>query len=665
MTERTELVDAGQIPERFSKVREYKLGTWVWVAEDCEDADESKDSWLGCITHVGSNFVRVSEPGRNGSRSGERVHFEMLIEKLEIEPDPEAVLKGYREEAQQDVQKLLEEVREVTSKLGLGVQGQTTALAAVSSRDDIAQYKNDLVLAEKKTLPDLFKKLKEANGELVRWASANVLPMLAVADAAKDVVDEIQDRVFTIELYAGLLEEVVCVREGEPAALNERLRIMQRRCYMDEECLIRYRTGGVEIRNLKEFDKWICCEENLNRMLPFERCMVAFQVRRRVKEREWDGTFSGAFVMVSLAESDKMTFLYIRNGERVYRMNTAIEFDEKLFPDKDELVLEDKMWGKVFGGKDIITDGHYQDMLSKQNEKKILSDEWEKNNPDGEYFNNPHRHWDRDLEREYEPYDPSSVYFDDIDKRVKDKIRDYNRIAYVVQGLMDRSEVLHPHPQAKLWSREGFDVLVELVYDADRVLNPTAEPLDFEAYRLKCNESLCEGSITVGQEDFWQRREAQKFNETESRRDYRSGYSYHNKTHYSPYGNPGPGFVARVVAWAKRKRTATFEWERERRWSDSYWDNYDRSGKRKSKTIVTRVTVPNDRLLNISAYKPGDYKVFFADLRTRSNYLEWAMLLLAAEEYHAGNLGLGAIPMKRLRVMTDEELSEEEEDDGV
>jgi hypothetical protein len=46
-------------------------------------------------------------------------------------------------------------------------------------------------------------------------------------------------------------------------------------------------------------------------------------------------------------------------------------------------------------------------------------------------------------------------------------------------------------------------------------------------------------------------------------------------------------------------------------------------------------------LLNVSAYKPGDYKRFFSDPRTRKEYLKWAPLMLAAEDYHAGVLELG------------------------
>lgn len=41
--------------------------------------------------------------------------------------------------------------------------------------------------------------------------------------------------------------------------------------------------------------------------------------------------------------------------------------------------------------------------------------------------------------------------------------------------------------------------------------------------------------------------------------------------------------------------------------------------------------------MNIDAYTSGDFRLFFNDPRTRADYLQWAPLLLEAEEYHAGN----------------------------
>lgn len=68
-----------------------------------------------------------------------------------------------------------------------------------------------------------------------------------------------------------------------------------------------------------------------------------------------------------------------------------------------------------------------------------------------------------------------------------------------------------------------------------------------------------------------------------------------------------------------------FTWMRERRSGEDRWDS----------KIRATVTVPFDRLFNISAYRPGDYKVFFKDPRTRERYLKWAPMLIAAENYYA------------------------------
>jgi len=48
-------------------------------------------------------------------------------------------------------------------------------------------------------------------------------------------------------------------------------------------------------------------------------------------------------------------------------------------------------------------------------------------------------------------------------------------------------------------------------------------------------------------------------------------------------------------------------------------------------------TTSIEDVLNVDAYRPGDFRQFFNDPRTRQQYLKWAWMLLEAEEYHAGN----------------------------
>jgi len=104
---------------------------------------------------------------------------------------------------------------------------------------------------------------------------ASSMPMKARLSPMKESVKQIDDRLFNIQLYAGLLDTIVTVSEGEPAAYGEKLRVMQRRLYMDEECLMSYESGGMELSDIGEFDRWIARPENRDRIMPFARCMVS------------------------------------------------------------------------------------------------------------------------------------------------------------------------------------------------------------------------------------------------------------------------------------------------------------------------------------------------------------------------------------------------------
>ena len=175
-----------------------------------------------------------------------------------------------------------------------------------------------------------------------------------------------------------------------------------------------------------------------------------------------------------------------------------------------------------------------------------------------------------------------------------------------------------------------------MIYDGDNILHYGEAP-SFEAYRIACNASLKEGSLTIGQDDFWAEKEAEK----ECKRmdgDWRVKSDAHRPERFRPYGNPGPGFLAKVANWHARSRKATFQWQRDRR-TYSRWEDKG--------PIDTSVTVPEDRIFNVSAYKPGDYKQFFIDPRTRAEYMRWAPALLTAEEYHAGNYDLESGRLKK------------------
>jgi len=611
-----------------------QIGQWYWVKEEGEKA-----SVFYCVVAIGSNFVELEGPGDiKDSLYHTRIHLDHFDETCKLEKNPEAVIRGRVEMHQGEVRHKLAEIRKVTERLGVSPQTTseprkeeaTRALSVLSGEVDIKKYKRNLIRAKDKELPKLFEEVKKANEAVASWMQAQTLPMKGMVNGMQGIIGEINDRVFNVSIYAGLAEEVKQITEGAPAGAGERLRIFQRLLYMDEECLLGYQHGGLDFRKISQFDEWLAKPGNLNRALPFPKSMVAFRVRREEKERDWGGSLSQLLINIQLGELDKATFLYIRNGERLYRMNCDLDFGELIFPSKDEFNIDEPMMAKMFCSRveEVITKRAYDDIVAKQKELKRLNGEWEKANPKKSWIERPHSDdWFHDS---YQPFNKSSVYYDDIKKTVDDRIKYYNRIALIVQGLYDRSEILHPHPPVHLWRQGGFEAAVELIADGAMVLNYKEAP-SFEVYQAMKNKSLKVGAVTIGQEDCFEVREANK----ENRRldnSWRNRSTYRH-TRFTPYGNPGPGYLAKINAWNRKSRKATYRWTRERQvetWNHPY-----------QSLINASIEVPATRLFNVDSYIPGEYKIFFLDPRTRAQYLKWAPMLLAAEEYHAGNLKVG------------------------
>lgn len=635
--------------DRTSKVpnetSEVELGMWFWVKSTKGHPPEEYE-WLGCVIEIGSNYVKLQSPDRPGyGTSYTRVHFDNFWTRLRFEPDADAVIRRNIAHYQTKTAGLMEEVRGLTARLGVSPQAaigrggaqaaaESNAIAVITSQPDIHGFKAELILAKEETLPNLFKEMEESNKELARWMSAPALPMLAQIGPMKEVIEKINGSIFNISLYAGLTEDAYPVAEGEAAAFPEKLHVMQRRLYMDEECLLNYTAGGMTIREIEEFDAWLAKPENRDRILPFPRTAVAFRVRRF--ERETDGGVGllQAFIDIQLREADKLTFLYIRNGEQIWRIATEMDFGPKLFPDAgslDSAEMMVHMWGDRV--KEFITKADYDERLAAHEKAKAdweaKDAAWRAENPNGNSFTAPHGHFHSSFTpRDWQPFDPTSVYYDDASKEINQQITAYNRVGLIIQGLFDRSPVLHPHAPVQTWTPEGFARALELVYDGSgSALYASAEAPDFETYRAKLNAKITADSILTGQEEVWMRVEADKENRRIDASGRRSGRYQRYYRRFRPYGNPGPGVVAPMHEWKPRARQAVFRWLVQ---SENAWKGVPDQPR--------TIAVPVSKLLNVSAYTPGDYKQFFRDPRTREDYIKWAPMMLAAEDYHAGKI---------------------------
>src|SRR5271166_225724 len=509
-----------RIPEPQPKLDDQRLrpdtlevGQWYWVNhktgyKDRETGEQATAHTFCCITHLGSNFAKLQscQQGKYKDTLTFRIHFDGFFDNLIWVPNSQEVIDGYISHHHSNLHLLMREMKEVTARLAIApsrelhaADTETQALSTTLSGQSYGDYKGALIKAKKEELPAIFKAIEEQHLELAKWMSAQLVPMRAEAAKLQKVTDSIESRIFNVELYAGLVEEIEQVKDGEPPTLSTPVTLIQRRHYMDEECLARYEIGGMQFRHIRAFDKWIARGDNLERLLPFPRCIVAFRVRHYDIERETSNLMD-FFQLMEERKEDRRTFIYIRNGGQLFRMSTGIDFGEHLFPD----IEREKLGGvKLWAGHShsaihsLITDHDYKARVKAweervaENERKRA--EWEAAKAaasEEERKKNWHKyqwfHEDNGLhfdEAHFTPFDKTSVYYDDIKKYVQDQIDAHNRIALVLQGLLDRSPVLHPHPPWQLWTNEGFGQALNL-YDSSRALTPGEAP-DFEKYREK------------------------------------------------------------------------------------------------------------------------------------------------------------------------------------
>lgn len=645
--------------ERFPEI-----GSWYWVPPAEVPPGRiirNNEQWLGCVMEQGSNYVEIQEPHReHASARSARVHVNELS-TLILEPNAKEYFQSKVEACRTRINTILGEIKDITARLGIVERDalpdtqdtNSMALAVVSAQDNVAEYKASLIVAKDKQLPDLFKEIEFQNSQLAKWMSAEILPIKASSLGMDKCLVEISSRIENIGLYAGLTENVELVKDGTVAASGTVLHLMQTRLYMDEECLVNYRHGGMQITDIGMFDDWLSEDENMTRLLPFQRCMVSFRVRRNKKKRA-NYDLTSMFINVRLELLDEMTFLYIRNGEKLYRMNCDFDFGENLFPDRAMFHPAEARMFNPSSAIEVRTSSlkmmavsEYEHLMEKQIRNFVAHKTWNHfhgadigyMDSDGHtnelvmegkhvrykirYWSNPFRDSDTDRLSGWTPFDSRSVYYDDACRCVETQMKLYNRVVLIIQGLFDRSEVLHPHPRVKLWQQDGFEAAIKLVYDGDMVIE-YGKPPSFAEYWESCNSKTDENSVMIGQEEIWETKEAEK-ECARIDRSWRESRNTRRPTHFRPYGNSGPGYLAHMYSFKPRSKKCTFTWMRDKL-RDRYGDQ-----------IKTKITITLDKLFNASAYVPGDYKIFFNDPRTRRNYLKWAPLLLAAEEYHAGS----------------------------
>jgi len=590
-------------------------GDWFWVKFDDTEYDPKKEKHvkvgehetLMCVEEVGSNYVGfTTRSGRNHSYTDVRIHFNKFISRCREEPNWKQVLQDKMNTLQLQIAEKTREMVDQGKRLYLIPDKSAPApdpnqsMLPMKVADEPKRYKRELVKFQKKSLPAISKEIEELAEEFGVTATQLSLPDLVRLGVVKSKLGVVEDRIFTIELYCGLQEEVKQIADGEPAPAETKITVRQQMLYMDEETLFDYETGGMDFDSIKKFDKWVCKSETLNRVLPEQKGIVAFRVRRSEKDYGPCFSISQALMQISWHQANEQTYLLIRNGQRVYRIASEIDFSPRLIPKRDEIGEE-------------------------QFKKRI--ENWEF---DDDYGKNLSHGAKRVVTEEL--ITPESVEFDDHVKKVDALLKHYNRIIILLQGLLDRSKVFHPHPPVNLCHTGEIDEWVNLVRDEEMGL--PCNKIDWKTYQQQLNSTLKVGKYIVIQ-----------FPPIHysDRRSYRYDDELHKEVvrPKRAYGYAEMPRFCKVDAIKRDKSAVRVSWPQEKRANpiEGKWiPSKDKPGWGHREWIyetdrMLHEWIPIKYVFNVSDYTPNDYRMFLCDRALQGQYLRWASFLLGAEDW--------------------------------
>lgn len=260
-------------------------------------------------------------------------------------------------------------------------------------------------------------------------------------------VKAIQKVIGLIELYLGIHEQLVQIGEGQAAPADTPISLRQQVLFMDEE-LGDPTEGGIDFRRIEEFDKWLATDNNIAKLLPEEKGVVAIKTRRSKLEYSSDW-FTNSLMN---AENEKI-YILIRNGANLYRIWTEhLRISERMFPLRKEMKLLNaavENGGAMHDDDDNLVDDdadrseHHISHMSESDAKK-------------------------QLER-------------------------YRKTMLMLQGLLDRSEVFNPisHP-IQLHKPETYGDMVRFIYDDELALGDGH--LTWSDWRKKMNSAIVRGT---------------------------------------------------------------------------------------------------------------------------------------------------------------------------
>lgn len=310
------------------------------------------------------------------------------------------------------------------------------AKAAMAELHNAVEHAREQVLGKQRALEAAMKSQMEK-------ARAIMAPL-------EKMTERLREGIWSVNLYLGRDEEVVCLRGGDPAPFDAPIVVRQLVLAMDEESTLFAEDGGMDCENIEDFDAWLLADPaHLQQVFPHDKGVVA--LRPRGQDKRYDNPWE------SLAKQSEnaWTYFLIRNGERLYRISTDFMVGRRLVPLASE-------FASFFQYESLERDAN-------------------------------------GLHRVKLPLKPGTSEWTRAEEQADGRRRHYMRVALILQGLVDRTEVFAPLP-TQPFSFLDLDLYddgkITIIADAEPALGTGAE--SFRDWHRRLNSELRVGMRIIG-----------------------------------------------------------------------------------------------------------------------------------------------------------------------
>lgn len=318
-------------------------------------------------------------------------------------------------------------------------ESSDTALMSLGSKETLIVLRekiNRAALVAEKTRKYAEIMIKQKTQEL----EARLQPMREMIEKMGREVSRLNYVIQTIETYAGIKENVVQLHAGEPAPETTPIVFRQAVIFMDEELALI--DDDFDWQKVDKFDKWLLENDRYKDFMPDEKSMVAVKPRRRDKEYTAGETANDRLYNWIMNQNNHQTAFLIRNGENLYKIESEhIFLTDRMYPNMDE-------YTKILEAEQ--KEGRFAASIKGIGKSEVFR-------------------------------------------------KQYTQVAFLMQGLIDRSDVFAPHTiTGSIIKMEGFtDEQIQLRYELDlsHALGDGRPSVD--EWFVEVNGKLCEGKRII------------------------------------------------------------------------------------------------------------------------------------------------------------------------